>query len=159
MDFGYLHEVEVVELRAEKPRPLAELLPIFLSRGFTLHDDILSLNREGDVPPWQHTSIIEVEIQRSGKEVFGFDEGEWDCIQLRYLFASLPYDLVRPFIESVFSISQELRICPLFRHEAVNAIDLATKFDELREELTGETGEDAGSEALAIFIQGTYPRR
>ena len=73
MDYDKLHEVEVVTLRSESPRPLSELLPIFTSQGFTLHDDVVSLDRGDQVPPWQHAAVVEVECQLQGQEVFGFD--------------------------------------------------------------------------------------
>jgi hypothetical protein len=159
MDFSYLHEVELVELRSVTPRSVIELVPVFKSCGFTFHDDVVSLVRKGRVPPWQHSSVIEVEVQRNGEEVFGFKEGEWDSIQLKYLFASLPFELVDKFFESAMAVADQLGVTPTRHGKVVTADDLRLAFAAVREELLRETGDDAGSEALAIFIHSTYPRR
>lgn len=159
MDYSYLHEIECVELRSVTPRRAVELIPVFKQCGFTFHDDVVSLDRKGRVPPWQHPSIVEVEVQRSGEEVFGFEEEEWDTIQLKYLFASLPFELVDEFVESVMAVSNQLGITPTRHGKEVSADGLRLAFAELREELIREAGDDAGSEGLAIFIHSTYPRR
>ena len=159
MDYEKLHEVEVVTLRSESPRPLSELLPIFTSQGFTLHDDVVSLDRGDQVPPWQHAAVVEVECQLEGQEVFGFDEGEWDAVLLKYLFASLPYQFVDQFIDVVDAISKRLGLQPEFHGRLVDRESLKEEFDRIRNELILETGEEAGSEQLAILIQSTYPRR
>lgn len=159
MDYSYLHEIEFVEFRSVAPRSVVELVPVFKSCGFTFHDDVVSLDRKGRIPPWQHPSVIEVEVQRNGEEVFGFDEGEWDSIQLKYLFASLPFELVDEFVDSVIAVADQLRITPTRHGKEVTAAELRRAFAEVREELIRETGDDAGSEGLAIFIHSTYPRR
>ena len=159
MDYDKLHEVEVVTLRSESPRPLSELLPIFTSQGFTLHDDVVSLDRGDQVPPWQHAAVVEVECQLQGQEVFGFDEGEWDAVLLKYLFASLPYQFVDQFIDVVDATSKRLGLHPEFHGRLVDRESLKEEFDRIRNELILETGEEAGSEQLAILIHSTYPRR
>src|SRR4051794_279088 len=110
MEYENLHEFETVELRSATMRATSELLPVFERLGFTLHDDVVSLDRKGVIPPWQHPSIVEVEILGGNQEVFGFDDGKWDVIRLKYLFASLPFELVDQFIEVVFRLSRELSI-------------------------------------------------
>jgi hypothetical protein len=159
MAYEYLHEVEVVTLRSETPRPLSELLPVFTSQGFTLHDDVVSLDRGDTVPRWQHPSVVEVECQREDEEVFGFDEGEWDAVLLKYLFASLPFDNVDQFINVVVETSKRLGIRPEFQGQPVDGESLKREFNTIRDQLLSETGEDAGSEQLAILIHSTYPRR
>lgn len=159
MDYAYLHEVEIVTFQSRTPRPLAELLTVFLSQGFTLHDDVMSLDRKERAPPWQHCSLVEVEVRHDGVEVFGFDEGSWDVIELKYLFASLPFDNVERFLDVVATISGLLGIPPEFRGERMTQDSLASEFSRIRDELRASTGEDAGSEGLAILIQSTYPRR
>lgn len=158
MDYSYLHEIELVELRSSTPRRIADLVPIFKSCGFTFHDDVVCLDREGKVPPWQHPSVVEVEIQLNGDEVYGFDSGMWELIQLKYLFASLPFELTEQFAKAVFCVSEALGIPPEHNGQKVTKTDLLKSFELSRLELVGETGEDAGSEGLAIFIHSTYPR-
>jgi len=159
MDYSYLHEIESVELRSVTPRSVAELVPVFRASGFTFHDDVVSLDRKGRVPPWQHPTIVEVEVQWNGEEVFGFEEGKWDSIQLKYLFASLPFELADEFVESVMALAERIGITPTHHGKEVTANDLRLAFAAAREELIRETGDDAGSEELAIFIHSTYPRR
>ncbi len=159
MSYEYLHEVEKVELCSQVARPTAELPLIFRKLGFTLHDDVVSFDRHGKIPPWQHSSIVEVEVSHNGEEVFGFDEGEWDSIRLKYLFATLPYELADKFVKVAFSVSKEL-VLPL-RHAGmiVDEMTLQRHFAEIGKELLDQTGEEAGSEGLAILIHSTYPRR
>ncbi|WP_182868452.1 hypothetical protein [Stieleria mannarensis] len=158
MTFEYLHEQEVVAFRSSTRRPLAELLPTFTSQGFALHDDTVSLDRSDNVPPWQHPSIVEVECQLDGDEVFGFDEGEWDTLLMKYLFASVPFEFVDQFVDVVITTGRLLGIEPKFHGNPVSGESLKEKFERIREQLLSETGELAGSEQLAIIIQSTYPR-
>jgi hypothetical protein len=159
MSYEYLHEVETVELRSSTLRTVSELLPVLERLGFTLHDDVVSLDRNGTIPPWQHSSIIEVEVLCNDHEVTGFEEGEWNAIRLKYLFASLPFELVDQFVEVALKLSRKLATSVSFRGTNVNVGDLKDRFDQIRDEVLSETGEDAGSEGLAIVIHGTYPRR
>ena len=158
MAYEYLHEVEVVTLRSEASQPLAKLLDVFTSQGFALHDDVVSLDRGDKVPPWQHPSIVEVECQLEGEEVFGFDEGEWDAVLLKYLFASLPFEYADQFIGVVAETSKRLGIRAEFRGQTTDCESLKTELGSIRDQLLSESGEDAGSEQLAILIHSTYPR-
>lgn len=159
MNYEYLHEVEIVELRTSTPRPISELLPVFDRLGFELHDDLVSFDRKEKIPPWQHSSIAEVEVQYNHEEIFGFDEGEWTTLRLKYLFASLPYELAEKFFKITFALSEQLATPVYFRGSIVSASELSFRFNQVRDELLSETGQDAGSEQLAILIQSTYPRR
>jgi len=156
--FDYLHEVEVASFTARSPRPLIELLGFFKSQGFTLHDDVVSLDRKGKLPPWQHSSIVEVQTELQGEEVFGFEEGSWDCLKLKYLFASLPFELVDRFIRVVENTRDFLSISPEFLGKLVSGADLKLEFEHFKKEVVSEIGDEPGSESLAIFIQTTYPR-
>lgn len=157
--YEYLHEVEEVELQANPARPVHELLPMFRSLGFTLHDDVVSLDRRGRVPPWQCDSIVEVEVRSGGEEVYGFEDGEWDAIRLRYLFATLPADLIDRFIDVVFAVSHALSLPVHYRGAEVDEASLRRLFAEVQADLAAETGEEPGSQSLAILIHSTYPRR
>lgn len=159
MEYDYLHEVEQVELRSPNSRSLSELPTTFKQLGFTIHDDVLCLDRIGKVPPWQHCSIAEVEVQRNGEEVFGFDEGDWDLIRLKYFFATVPYELAERFIAAALAISRNLLLPVRYDSSEVDEAFLRQQFAKVRADLLAETGEDAGSEGLAILIQSRYPRR
>ena len=158
MDFKYLHEVEFVEIHSITKRPVSRLLPIFRGLGFILHDDVVSLDRKERIPPWQHTSIIEVEVLCDKEEVFGFREGDWDALYLEYHFATLPFELAERFIEIVFQLSVKLETTVMYQGVNVIASELKRQFSLIHDELYSETGEEPGSEGLAILIQSTYPR-
>lgn len=158
MAYEYFHEVEAVELNLPKARRTSTLKPIFKKLGFVLHEDVFSLDRKDHVPPWQHTSVVEVEVLRHGQEVFGFHDGECDLLRLKYLFASLPYQCSERFIDVSFLLQAELDTPLLYHGKEVDRDDLKSRFDECRSELLSMTGEDAGSERLAIMILETYPR-
>jgi hypothetical protein len=156
--FDYLHEVETVTIQAEEPQSIAALLPLFKRLGFSLHDDVLSLDRSDRNPPWQHSSIVEVELLHNGEEVFDVED-YWDTMHIKYLFASLPYELAEKFVEVAFSISKSLSLPLIHRGEVVTSILLRQRFMSYKEEILAETGDEPGSESLAILIQSTYPRR
>lgn len=158
MNYDHLHEVEVVEFHATEPRPLSELLPLFKSLGFTLHDDVLSLDRSGKIPPWQHASTVEVEVLCNGVEVFGFESGKWDTLQLQYLFASLPTGEADKFLAIIDSLTTALGITPHYQGLETNTAALKVEFERILTVLHDETGYSPGSEGLAILIQATYPR-
>ena len=88
MEFEYLHEVVCVELQSTVSRPLFELSQVFENLEFTLHDDVVIFDRNGNIPLWQRTSVISVEITLEGEEVFGFEEGEWDTIRAQVFVLS-----------------------------------------------------------------------
>lgn len=160
MDYGFLHEVEVVRFRPETPRPLAELLPVFEAQGFRLDDDVLTLDRPDSRAPWQPTSIVEVKIYNDDDELFGFDDGvEWTSLALEYIFASLPFVFAEKFATIVQVTAEKLDLIPELRGEPTDYFKLLAALDDARQELESRTGEQPGSEGLAIYIQSTYPRR
>jgi hypothetical protein len=158
MEYSYLHEAERVRLRSATPRPRLELLEVLTSQGFSLHEDVLSLDRGGKIPPWQHPSIVEITVFHEDEEVFGFDEGVWDAIELNYLFASLPFENVERFLAIVAATCERLSLCPEFRGKTTTVESLRVEFDRIRDEVQSQTGETPGSEGLAILIHSTYPR-
>lgn len=158
-NYTHLYEVEQVEICLKVPRPIAELAPIFLKLGFTFHDDIVSLDRHERIPPWQHSSVVEIELLFRGDEVYGFDEGEWDTMRIKYLFASLPFELSDKFLEIAFLIGNELSLPLTQAGAAIDQMWLRQRFNWIRQELLDKTGEEPGSEGLAILIHSTYPRR
>ena len=157
-DYSYLHELESVSFFSDGPRKRSELLRMLTAEGFTLHDDVLSLDRVGLVPPWQHRSIVELKVARKGKECYGFKRGDWDQIVLEYLFAHLPFDCASRFLDTVDITHQRLGLVPVFRGQSVTRKLLEKSFAEMKDELSEKTGEVPGSESLVIFIQSTYPR-
>lgn len=158
-DYSYLHEVEAVSFRVEEARDLAEVVPFLLEQGFVLHDDVASLDREGPIPTWQHSSIVEVEFSYQGEEVFGFDEGIWDSVRLEYLFASLPFECAETFLKSASAFEAYLGVRPIHRDAPATIDEMRTAFQEYREELLLKTGDAPGSKSLAVLIHSTYPRR
>ncbi len=131
-NYDHLHELEIVTFRSGKPRPRKELLRVFGSQGFTLHDDVFSLDRLGKQPPWQHSSFVELEVRYQNEEVFGFEEGVWDELRLKYLFAFLPFECVEEFMRSVEATSQHLGISPEFRGQATDRLKLRKDFEQIR---------------------------
>ncbi len=158
MNYDYLHEVEFVELSNAQGIPRIALLPVFQKLGFKRFDDIVSLEREGNVPPWQAQSLVEVKVFFNDAEVYGFGDEDWDVLRLEYLFASLPFDLVATYVDVVFQVSESLKSPLLDQGKEINTEKLMTKFTQARDELLTEAGCDPGSEFLQIFIQSTYPR-
>lgn len=158
MSIPQLHEIEQVELVSSVRKSLSELLVIFRSLNFTLHDDVVSLDRKERVPPWQHSSIVEIQIQLDGVDVYGFDEGSWNLIRLQYLYATLPYVLTETFIDVAFAVSDRLLLPVMFHGAPVDKSTLRHSLSRIRDELITETGEEPGSKGLAILIHSTYPR-
>ncbi len=159
MDYGYLHELEIVEFRTQPPRARAELLPMFLSMGFRQYDDVVSLDRTDKSPPWQTSTIVAVEVHQAGREVYGFKDGDWNTLKLGYLLPSLPFAFVDRFVAAVSAVGASLDLRPQFGGETIEIADLKSLFLGFREELLEQTGCEPGDENLAILIQSTYPRR
>lgn len=159
MNYDFFHEIEIVAFRPPVPRPRSEVAKILLPLGFTRHDDVVSLDRTGDVPPWQHGSIVEVATHLDGREVYGFGRGKWDRLELKYLFAFLPFELTETFVTVVVATGKLLGLSPEFRGTAIDAVGLRTAFLAMKDELLAESGDDPGSKCLRSFIESTYPRR
>jgi len=158
-DYSHLHEEEVVSFCAPNPRPVAELLELFLAQGFTLHDDVLCLDRSNRGQPWQSSSIVAVEVSCRGKEIFGFEEGEWDEVKLKYLFAYLPFELTERFFVVIETTGRELGMGPQRNGKPTSIDALRADFQAFKTQLLAEVGDEPGSESAAIVIQYTYPRK
>jgi hypothetical protein len=156
-DYHFLHEVEVVSFVASAPRRVSTIGKFLRQLGFSLHDDVFSFDRKGRIPPWQHSSIVEVKFIRQGIELFDVD-GEWDQLDFEYLYASLPEQYVQIYLDLVRKISIFLDLEPVHNGEIVSFDSLELIFRECAQDLEREYGETAGSESLAIMVQMTYPR-
>ena len=158
MLFDRLHEAETVTLTSHEDRPIAALQLILLSLGFILHEDVFSMDRVDKCPPWQSTLIIQVELLLNGIEVFDLD-GNWNELRLRYLFASVPSDLIDRFCDTVMELARRLQLTPHLNGHPITRKELDDHFRKCLEELESEFGETPGSESVAILIQSTYPRK
>ena len=58
-----------------------------------------ALNRTGKFRPGNTHAMVEVEVLHEGEEIFGFEEGLWDTIELKYLLGSLPLKNTNRFLE------------------------------------------------------------
>ncbi len=159
MAYEFFHEVEAVDLQSVSERRTSELVRVLEKHGFTLHEDVFSFDRKCSTPPWQHDSVIELEVLHNDQEVYDFEEGLWSTLRLKYLFASLPFEFVDQFIEVAYALSQELGTSLMFRGRNIDRGELKAHFERYRDEVLSMTGDDVGSEGLAILIHATYPRR
>ena len=156
--FAYLHEVETVTFRPSTQRPLREAKVALAACGFARHDDVMSLDRDRPFPVWQHSSIAEIEFRLAGREVFGFARGQWDCMHVEYLFSSLPFECLTVFLNTISAVADLFHIQPEYMSETMSVPSIRDAMLRHREELLENTGEEPGSEALAIFVNSTYPR-
>jgi hypothetical protein len=157
VDYDYLHELELVTFRIQSPRPVRALAAFLRALGFTLHEDVLSLDRKGNMPPWQHKSVVEVKILKDGKEVFDLD-AHWNVLNLEYLLAWLPAECIDVFVDCVFQVARWLGSPATHRGVQVTERELRDSLNGFCRELEDRVGESVGSEGLAILIQSTYPR-
>lgn len=158
ISYDYLHEIECVDFRSHCRRPVPDLFSLFWDLGFTAHYDIVTLDRCGVVPPWQSTSIVTIDVYCANEVVYGFDDGEWDAIRLKYLFATLPFEFTETFLGIASRVSRDLKLPMEKDGSAVDERILRSKFTEFREDLLLRTRSQPGSEALAMLIHSTYPR-
>lgn len=156
-DYSRLHEVECVEYSATVPVRMGVLHNALSSLRFCLHEDVYSLDRKGRIPPWQHPSIAEVHVYLGDKDVYGV-AGEWNRVELRYLFPVLPVECWRGFRTAAIELSHRLDIPMVHNGLVVDGDGLDDCFRLWCNELQRVYGETPGSESLAIYIQGTYPR-
>ncbi len=153
-----LDRIFSVVFQAKSPRSLPKLLPIFLDQGFTLYEEVVSLDRIGKIPPWQHSSIVEVECRLDGDEVFGFEEGCWTEVELQYLFSALPFNLASSYLSVVHQISEALKLEPQIDGKEATIDMLKNRMDKIHSCLVSKSGMEPGSEELAILIQSTLHR-
>jgi hypothetical protein len=154
---SFLHEVEFISFTPERPRKVLDVVKFLRTAAFTVAGDVCYLKRKEKIPLWQHSATVEVKFFWLGEEQFDF-RSNWDRLHLEYLFASLPQENTAEFVSRVEDTAAFLKLPPLYQgmetsREAIERM-FATCADDLRREL----GESPGSESLAIYIQGTYPR-
>lgn len=157
MNYDYLHESETVSLQTPSPRSCNELVPVLQTLGFTLHEDIFSLDRVGSIPPWQSSSWVDVDLFLRGTEINDLS-AQWDTIKLVYLLATLPREGISTFVASATKLSGLLGLPMMYKDQVVSAKELEAAFNDCADELEREVA-DPGSETVAIFIESTYPRR
>lgn len=155
---SFLHEVETVRLVSAVARPISEAAAALRNAGFTLHDDVYCLDRPDKILPWQHDVVADVEVRSVGVDVIDSDAVEWDEIKFDYLFPHLPFNLTERFIESVFSVGQQLKLTPVYDGLPITTESLRLRFAQFRSELLANLGDEPGSEPVAIFVASTYPR-
>jgi len=159
MEFDYLHESEELVLRTQAKQPCALLWQVLAEQGFTLHEDVFSLDRpkKPPIPVWQTDSFVSVDILDDGTEVFE-REDQWNKVVLKYLLASQPRSGIPIFVRAAFALSNCLSIPVLFKGNLITMNDLERRLTEFADELRDRLGEP-GTESVAIFIESTYPRR
>jgi hypothetical protein len=159
MDFEYLHEVEDVLLTSNTKRSCAVLWTLFREQGFTLYEDVFSLDRpkKPKLPLWQSEAFVDVDIFNDETPIYE-PEKEWNRIVLKYLLATQPRFGIAVFSKNAAEISARLSIPMIFRGKLVIRDELEKHLNIIADELTAQLGEP-GSEDVAIVIQSTYPRR
>jgi len=158
MEFDYLHEVEDVVLHAENKRPCAELWKMFKAQGFTLYEDVFSLDRpkKPKSPIWQSETFVDVDVFNDKTPVYEPEE-EWNKVVLKYLLATQPRAGIAVFARQASEISAHLGLPMMLRGNLVTREGLEKQLNTFADELTVQLGEP-GSEDVAIVIQSTYPR-
>lgn len=159
MEFDYLHEVEDVVLTSYAKRPCAALWNLFSEQGFTLYEDVFSLDRprKPKLPLWQSEAFVDVDIFSDENPIYEPDE-EWNKVVLKYLLATQPRSGIAIFSKHASEISARLDIPMTFKGKVVTSEELEKQLNNFADELTAQVGEP-GSEDVAIVIQSTYPRR
>src|SRR5215471_413268 len=139
MDYDFLHEAEDVYLVSDVPRRCSVIHSILVQLGYTLHEDVYSLERPGPTPLWQSESFVHVDILSGPSEVYQPWEA-WDTVKLVYLLATLPSDGITRFVASVSQVSHLLRLPMTYRGEVVTALELeqALNLRELRQDWHSE---------------------
>ena len=137
------------------PREISEYVLAAKSAGLTYQEDLFVLNRKGNIPPWQHQSIVECSTFLKGKEIFG-KRGKWDRIVFSFLFASLPESCWNEFNVVVFKFSDAINIKPKFNDKYINFNELSDVFIAFKQELINKFNLSPGSEELAIIINSSY---
>jgi len=156
MNYDFLHEAEEVYLVSESPRQCSIIHSIPEQLGYTLHENVYSLERPEPIPPWQSESFVLVDILSGASEVYQPWE-TWDTIKLVCLLATLPGDAITRFVASVSHVSCLLEIPMTHAGKVVTALKLEQALVDCADELRRNVGEP-GTESVAIYIESTYPR-
>ena len=65
MKYDFLHEAEEVYLESDAPRPCSVVHSILEQLGYTLHEDVYSLDRQ-----WQSEAFVDVYVMVGESEVY-----------------------------------------------------------------------------------------
>lgn len=158
MNFDDLHEVEEVILQAGSYRACKTLWPLLLELGYTLRDDIFSINRakKPPTPIWQTKTLVSVYIHFDDSEVYSLED-RWNSISLKYLLATQPRTGISMFTKHAADLAGRLSIPLVYKGNEVTQDRLNALFEAIADEVTEQIAEP-GSEDLAIVIESTYPR-
>lgn len=176
------HEKETIELIAAQSRATAKLWPLLRGLGFSMEGGYWGLRRVGEVPNPQSEYYGNISIYHAGNEldlyfevtIYDVDgvaveldgvtvwlekeEAEeiayWDRIEIGYLLATLPEELIDPFLGAVSALSEALELPLRYQGEETTAEVLRQKFHAYCQELEEYGG--AGSMTIHHFIDLHY---
>ena len=157
------HEAECIELRAATPRSRRELHGVLKQLGCRAIDDCYAFDRRDQVQPWQSASLFTVDVYLGEAAPYETDDDvleglstQWDRLRVRYLMATVPAQLIGPFVDAVERLAQALGLEVHFAGER-------RELSQVRDELAAiarwldEQYFEAGSENLALLIADEYP--
>jgi hypothetical protein len=116
------HESEVITLEAKREWLRTDLHAFLMEIGFKSVDDCYKFKRSGNLPAWQSTTLLSIDVRLRGAEVYETEEdvnegksGKWDSLVAKYLMATVPKECVRPAVDLLFSVCYGL----IWRHRIV----------------------------------------
>ena len=165
IDFSRLHEREDVLILLPAPLRPSEVEQMLRRIGGVPHDDFVEFPRTDEIQVWQTATITTVSLYSSDRELNHYfddpdheDLPECDRLQLKFLMATVPSEIVASFLDLVEEVQQSSggRI----EHEGrqISSDELRCLFESYMEDLAEELAEVPGSEFLAITIAESYPR-
>jgi hypothetical protein len=156
-EYSYLHEAEDVWLRSDTVRWCTELWQALPELGFTLDEDVFTVDQAGKPPLWQSPSIVSVHVMHGDREVYD-EHSQWDWLKLRFLLATLPATGLDVFVDKATATADRLGLPMLYRGHVVTRDELRAELEACVAELRDSVGEP-GSKEVAAVIEMTYPRR
>ena len=163
MNNKFPHESEVIEFRSPVSKPCSELWKSLKDTGFNLAEDVWFLQRDEPVENWQSVSYGSVSVFFQNEELFLTTEEandpdekpQWDKVEIKYLLATLPEEMVDRFVAKIESLAVKLELPIRYKNEEISAANLGYKLHAFCRELDEEFG-GPGSKIIRQFIELHY---
>lgn len=156
------HEKETIILKASRLLDRITLDKWLRKRGFRSEDEFYYLPRKGRCEPWQTSTLVSLNVRRSGRSVYETEEDmaeglatTWDELQADYLLATLPRDYISSMICEIDALATQFSLKVEYRGETIAATELEKRLNAVADELSKEW-DAPGSETLAVLIEQQY---
>lgn len=158
------HEVEIITLSSPRVLPRKDLHIVLADIGFKSEDDFYHLQRRGNLPVWQTSTLLNICVRLRGNDVYETEDdviegtaGSWDSLLVKYFMATVPRECIRLAIDILFVISEKFQLEVNYCGKPQNKSDLIQSLENIANDLTANL-DAPGSEVLAILVEQSHSK-